>query len=52
MKIHLVGTELFHADGERRTGRHDVDLRNFIKAPKINIRMLIYPLRTIRIRVI
>jgi hypothetical protein len=38
MKIHLVGAELFHSDGQK--GRHDITnkmkvaFRNFVNAPK------------------
>jgi hypothetical protein len=52
MKNHPVATEMFHAYGERRTGRHDADFINFSDEPKFDICKLFYPLRTRRIRVI
>jgi len=34
MKIHLVGAEVFHADGQTDMMKPTVDFRNFAKAPK------------------
>jgi len=34
MKIHLVGAELFHADGRTDMMKRIVDIHNFSAAPK------------------
>jgi len=37
MKIHPLGDELFHADGQIDMTKRKVDFRNFANAPKTSV---------------